>query len=237
MQLLLKSQGILDSEAEAPVVPDRTRRTRMVAEMLWLVRSIATALLRDHHFSISQDDLESFGKCGLLEAADAFDHRPGTRFNTFAYYRIRGAMLDAVRYGAGQCTTTEMKSMRRRRAVREAAADGAANDRGERRQPLERLTIIDHDLAHATAERAHCREEGTDTPEEILERGRIAKRVREAISSLRSRDRHVVELLYYRHHGSFEAVAKQLGVSRPYVFRIHARALEKLRAALADTAS
>ena len=149
MQLVLKSQEALFSDSESRVasaVSDPARRNRMVAEMLWLVRSIAVALLRDHHFSISQEDLESFGKCGLLEAVDSFDHRPGTRFNTFAYYRIRGAMLDAIRYGAGQCTRTEMRSMVRRRSpLRATRTARSASKRADRREPLECLTIVDHE--------------------------------------------------------------------------------------------
>jgi RNA polymerase sigma factor FliA len=240
MQLLLESQEALRSDSEspaAPTLPDPARRDRMVAETLWLVRSIAAALLRDHHFSISQEDLESYGKCGLLEAADSFDYRPGTRFNTFAYYRIRGAMLDAIRYGAGQCTRTEMKSMvRRGRSLRDRVASGAPNMRAERGEPLERLTIIDHELA-ATVQRALWHEEETLTPEQLLEQSRITEHVRDAIAALPARDRRVVELLYYRHDGSFRAVAKHLGTAQSYVFRIHTRALEQLRAALSGLAS
>jgi RNA polymerase sigma factor for flagellar operon FliA len=239
MQLSIGSrQGFLsDSESPvAPALPDPARRNRMVVETLWIVRSIATALLRDHHFSISQEDLESYGKCGLLEAADSFDYRPGTRFNTFAYYRIRGAMLDAIRCGAGRCTRTEMRSMRRRRSLRDRVAVGAPNMRTERGQPLERLTIIDHELAHATAQRARYDEEAL-TPEQLLEHNRITERVRAAIAALPARDRRVVELLYYRRDGSFNAVAKQLRTTQSYVFRIHARALERLRDALAELAS
>ena len=240
MPLLLGSRQALLSDSESPVapaLPDPARRNRMVVETLWIVRSIATALLRDHHFSISQEDLESYGKCGLLEAADAFDYRPGTRFNTFAYYRIRGAMLDAIRYGAGRCTRAEMRSMRHRRSLSDRVAVGAPKMRAERGQPLERLTIIDHELAHATAQRARCDEEEALTPEQLLEHKRLTERVRAAIAALPARDRRVVELLYYRRDGSFNAVAKQLRTAQSYVFRIHARALERLRDALAELAS
>jgi RNA polymerase sigma factor for flagellar operon FliA len=240
MQLLLESRQALVPDSDSPVtraLPDPARRNRMVTETLWLVRSIAAALLRDHHFSISQEDLESYGKCGLLEAADSFDYRTGTRFNTFAYYRIRGAMLDAIRYGAGQCTRTEMRSIRRRRSLRDRVAVGAPHMRAERDQPLERLTIIDHELAHASAQRARCHEGEALTPEQLLEHNRIIERVRAAIAALPVRDRRVVELLYYRREGSFKAVAKYLGTSQSYIFRIHTRVLEQLRDALAELAS
>ena len=103
-------------------------------------------------------------------------------------------MLDAIRYGAGRCTRTEMRSMRRRRSLSDRVAGGAPNMRAERDQPLERLTIIDHELAHAMAQRAHCDEADALTPEQILEHNRITERVRAAIAALPARDRRVVEI-------------------------------------------
>ena len=34
---------------------------------------------------------------GLLEAAERYDRRHGVTFQTFAYYRVRGAMFDGLR--------------------------------------------------------------------------------------------------------------------------------------------
>lgn len=93
-----------------------------------------------------------------------------------------------------------------------------------------RITVIDHQLAQATTERTRCREEEPPTPEQLVEQKRIAEHVRGAIRALPTLDRRVVKLLYYRHHGSFEAVARRLGVARRWIFRIHARALAHLRA-------
>src|ERR1700690_3599521 len=100
MQLSLQSQSSSDA-FPSPAQEDLrlARRNRLICETTWLVRSLARELLMLHAFSISQEDLESCGLRGLVHAADAFDYRPGTRFSTFAYYRIRGVMLDAVRDG------------------------------------------------------------------------------------------------------------------------------------------
>src|SRR5262245_49118284 len=113
MQLSTKPSESLGSESDLAVRSDLAIRNRRVEQSLWLVRSIAGELLRRHRFSMTQEDLESSGAIGLLEAADAFDERVGTRFTTFAYYRIRGAMLDAVRDGGGTATKSELVAMRR----------------------------------------------------------------------------------------------------------------------------
>lgn len=47
--------------------------------------------------SVQLDDLVSCGAIGLLEAYDRFDVGRDVQFSTFAEYRIRGAMYDALR--------------------------------------------------------------------------------------------------------------------------------------------
>lgn len=48
---------------------------------------------------LDAEDLASFGAIGLLEAFDRFDPTRNILFSTFAEYRIRGAMMDALRQG------------------------------------------------------------------------------------------------------------------------------------------
>jgi hypothetical protein len=47
--------------------------------------------------TFSYDDLISQAIIGLIEAIDRFDPSRGVKFNTFAYYRIRGAVMDMLR--------------------------------------------------------------------------------------------------------------------------------------------
>ena len=46
---------------------------------------------------LAMEDLVSYGAIGLLEAIERFDASRNNQFNTFADYRIRGAMHDAIR--------------------------------------------------------------------------------------------------------------------------------------------
>src|SRR5438128_783115 len=72
-------------------------RDRLIEQHLSLVQAIAGKLKRNLGRSIDFEDLVGYGSKGLIEAADRFDARQGTAFTTFAYYRIRGAMLDGLR--------------------------------------------------------------------------------------------------------------------------------------------
>jgi RNA polymerase sigma factor (sigma-70 family) len=61
-----------------------------------LVRSIA-ARLRRRVPQLETEDLVSAGMIGLIEAVDRFDDGRGVSFGTFAYPRIKGAILDEAR--------------------------------------------------------------------------------------------------------------------------------------------
>ncbi len=65
-----------------------------------LVRSIA-ARLRRRVPQLDSEDLVSAGMIGLIEAVDRFDGARGVAFGTFAYPRIKGAILDEARRYAG----------------------------------------------------------------------------------------------------------------------------------------
>ena len=77
---------------EAPVRP-RLDATRY----LEFVRRIATRMARSLPAHVSLDDLIGAGTLGLLDAMDRFDPSKADRFETFAEFRIKGAILDEVR--------------------------------------------------------------------------------------------------------------------------------------------
>src|SRR6187200_2233471 len=62
-----------------------------------LVERVLRRVVRELSLSVDLGDLRGWGHAGLLEAKQRFDASRGVRFSTFAYYRVRGAMLDGVR--------------------------------------------------------------------------------------------------------------------------------------------
>lgn len=76
----------------------RSRRSRdkRVLRHLPLVRTIANRL-RPVVPSAAVEDLVSAGTIGLIEAVDRYDARLGVPFVSFAYSRIRGAIIDELR--------------------------------------------------------------------------------------------------------------------------------------------
>jgi RNA polymerase sigma factor FliA len=72
-------------------------REQLLLQYMPLVRRIASRMLGSLPRNIRLDDLISAGVVGLLSCLESFDPSLGTKFETFAMNRIRGAMVDSLR--------------------------------------------------------------------------------------------------------------------------------------------
>jgi len=70
---------------------------QLLEEYLPMIRYHAGQLIRRVPNSVEMDDLIDAGVLGLLDSAQRFDHSRDIQFNTFAGYRVRGAMIDYIR--------------------------------------------------------------------------------------------------------------------------------------------
>jgi RNA polymerase sigma factor for flagellar operon FliA len=73
------------------------QRQELILAHLPLVRHIIGRLQAKLPRGVDVENLEAAGVLGLVEAANRFDPDHGNRFDTFAYLRIRGAVLDELR--------------------------------------------------------------------------------------------------------------------------------------------
>ncbi len=84
-------------DAYAPLGASESDRDRLILEHIPLLKHIAGRMTLDVPGSIERDDLYGFGMLGLIAAADSWDASRGLKFSTYAYPRIRGAILDEIR--------------------------------------------------------------------------------------------------------------------------------------------
>jgi RNA polymerase sigma factor (sigma-70 family) len=79
-------------------ISSRAARNRLICSAIPMVHAIAHQVLRTQaSMLVTHEELVSCGLLEVVRAADAFDAERGTRFSTFAYRWIRGAMIDAIR--------------------------------------------------------------------------------------------------------------------------------------------
>src|SRR5438876_11670053 len=75
----------------------KAQRDRLILDHLPLVRHAIGRLVGRLPTGVDTENLESAGILGLVEAAHRYDAERGVKFETFAYPRIRGAMVDELR--------------------------------------------------------------------------------------------------------------------------------------------
>jgi RNA polymerase sigma factor for flagellar operon FliA len=72
-------------------------RERIVEEFIPIIKHLAYKVSKGFEERNMIEDLISAGIVGLLEAIEKYDTKRGAKLNTFAYLRIRGAMIDELR--------------------------------------------------------------------------------------------------------------------------------------------
>ena len=220
-------------------------RDQLIQENLGLVQQAARKLKRQITARIDFDDLCGYGSKVLIEAAERFDPRHGVAFTTFAYYRVRGAMLDGLRtmgwysradyarYRAEERANEYLKNHADRAGAARATAGGAAEagveaaltSMGEILSGIATVHITSLEAASAVPD------DTVPAPDAAIDMGRMSVRLREAIQGLPDRERQLMELYYFGEKNLEEAGAV-MNLSKSWACRLHARAVEMLRSAL-----
>jgi len=76
---------------------DDESKNKLVEYYFTFVNKIASTLSRKLNNHVSQPELASHGVDGLYKAIENFDETRENKFETYAYIRIKGAMLDGLR--------------------------------------------------------------------------------------------------------------------------------------------
>ena len=214
------------------------------------VEQLARRVAATMPHSIDIGDLVQDGVIGLIDAAHRFDEARGIKFETFAERRIRGAMIDALRKDAWP------RGVRRQRRELEAAREELRRELGHEPSLADlaakvgsdekRLgrTIVRINAIESTSPLAnndHVDESTLPTalipsepeqPDTAYERQETRDRVCAAIASLPPREQKVIGLYYYG-EATMKQIGAEIGVNESRVSQLHARAIRRLRDALA----
>jgi RNA polymerase sigma factor for flagellar operon FliA len=222
----------------------------LVRKHLGLVEAIARKVKRTLGGAMEVDDLVGYGRKGLVEAAERFDGRAGVAFSTFAYYRVRGAMYDGIRamgwYSRADYARYRAEERANEYLQNQADREGAARAQNpepagaSKRDTTETLAGIAEALSgvatiHITSLEAASRvaDESLPAPDAAVDTRRLSRRVREALTALPDKERQLMELYYFGEKNLEEAGA-QMGLSKSWACRLHARAVDLLRRAMND---
>ena len=226
---------------EAAVQGDEQACEQMLRENSGLIWSIVR---RYYGRGVEPDDLYQLGCLGFIKAVKGFDLTFGTQFSTYAVPKIAGEIRRFLRDDGAVKVS---RSVREQAAMIFAARERLKNALG--REPVlselsEETGLRPEEIAQcelAVAEPESLQREtgdgltlegmlGSESPEESMVE-KIA--LREAIDALPERERMTILLRFFKGLTQ-EQAARLLGVSQVQVSRLERRALERLRASLAD---
>jgi RNA polymerase sigma factor for flagellar operon FliA len=189
------------------------------------------------------DELISYGHEALLGAARTFDADRGVPFRRWAALRIRGAMIDAVRAQSNipRRVYQQLRALQAADQVHEASVeDGAAGPVTDPNAADKKLSADLGSAAMAMA-MAFLTIQGTsaielahdpkETPEDEAARAELLGRIRAAIAERPEAERRLLERHYFD-DVQLETAARELGLSKSWGSRLHARAIEAVQRTL-----
>jgi RNA polymerase sigma factor for flagellar operon FliA len=188
-----------------------------------LVHSVAARVYRSTGGRAEFDELLSLATQGWLEAQRRYQPDRGASFSTFAYYRIQGAIYDGLRRDRDPAAR-----QRARRAARKEHGRAPAGPTPVPAHPRSEAPVDDEYLQLMSSWAVN---ESTGTAERHAGARQLHALVAEAVRALPTRERRLVEKHYFEGASLHEA-ARAIGVSKSWASRIHARAMQRLRAAL-----
>jgi RNA polymerase sigma factor for flagellar operon FliA len=238
--------GILPISTRAQKNLPLNDRNQLVLEQLPQVRFIAQKIHARLPHHIPLEDLVNTGVLGLIEALAKFDPTRNVQLQSYARYRIQGAILDSLREQDWSPRllrqkerqlemTREKLQLRLGRAPSQAElADGLGVTDHQLQLLLRDLQGLEvTSLQEPTYLEGHSLDEKmADTTEEspfvLCQRAEMNGLLEQAMSKLPPRKRQVLDLYYFRGLTMKETGAR-MGVCESRVSQVHSSAVSSLK--------
>lgn len=220
----------------APVPNEKT----LIDEAMPVVRMCARQMKRELGCPQEIDELESFGREGLLSAVRSFDASRGVPFRRWANLRIKGSIYDGIRstgllprrvyqrLKAGEAAAKLEDEFADKDAARTTAATPEEADKvlGERLSDL--ATAMAAGFLTAQSEGLErVASDDDENPEDRAVRLDGVAKLRRAVEALDESERTLL-LGHYFEDKTLEEAGKAMGLSKSWASRLHARAIQTL---------
>ena len=212
------------------------KRNVLIEQYLPYAASIASRVMQTLSSSVDFDDVMCNARLGLLEAARRFDASLNVDFKTFAYYRIKGAIYDGLRKTGWiprslyarikfeQATNEYLQYMAEKTS---ATARLVEDELGEGYDTVNSLASIYVISVDASEEGMEIEDKKNKDIEQSAEFQQVKQYMKEAIESLPDKERKLVKMYYFQNK-TLEEAGEDMGLSKSWTSRLHARALDIL---------
>lgn len=226
---------------------EQTREEEILCYLPLVEKVVKGLKVKSHAFDYG--DLYQFGVIGLMDALDKFDHTKKVPFESYAYTRIRGAIIDEVRKSS-PVTRTGMDKLKNYYRAKEELESELQRPAKES-EIAEKLDLQEKDLSHVyetihqlssvsleqtiytdatggTVLSDFIEDDKVIAFDEQLLREEQREKLKEAVCSLSERDQQILQMIYVEKL-ALKEIAYIFDISIPRVSQIHGKAVSLLR--------
>lgn len=225
---------------------DKNHRDELIMKYAPLVKTIVLRMAsRLPIDEADKEDLFNVGILGLMSALEKYDERRNVQFETYARFRIKGAVLDELRARDWLPRSTRNKDSRLEEALRELERELGRPPEEEEIARFLGISLADyHALLDEVKSVTLLSQE--DLPQEYLENQRAAldleqgdplrnllgqelvAGLKKALDTLPKKERLVLNLYYYEEL-TMKEIGQILELTESRVCQIHAQAILRLK--------
>ena len=229
-------------------------RNSIISKSMPLIRSIIGKISRPDQPLSQREDLESAAITGLLQAMESYDCSRNIQFNTFAYYRIRGSIVDYLRsidqlprkqrknYGEVQKAVEQLSQILGREPSSQEIADELEMDIEDYYKLLSNvqqrnvLSLDSPAYADSVPYYETQVDPNSEVPDNNLEKKERTNAIMKKIGELKERDRLIL-MLYYYEDMTMSEIALLLELTEARISQIVSKLLLQLRQELTKESS
>ncbi len=198
-----------------------------------MISGIAAGMLNKRNLpsGIDMGDLISWGTEGLVKAYRNFKSEKGSKFSTYAFYRIRGEISDKIRQEWQYRNPNKYQDYRKKVQERIAEVMEASLQSGKEVD----MTAIEESVYQMIASSSIACLLSLDSLEEQHIEMIAAEQNTEKtgllwdeVGELLEEEQQVI-IMFYKQDLKQKEIANKLGLSKSKICRIHTKALEKLK--------
>jgi len=229
---------------------DINAKKDLIEKYLLLVDYVTNRMSIGLPKNVSKEDLASHGVMGLIDAIEKFDYLRGLQFETYASWRIRGAIIDGLRQGdwVPRSVREKAKKVDEAYQVLEQRYMRSVTDA----EVCEYLELTEKDFANIVQDislstvfslEEPLREEESETrmsllidqsakkPETTVDDVFLKASLEKGIERLTEKERTVISLFYYEDL-SLSEIAEVMQLSPSRISQLHSKAIQRLRGVL-----
>ncbi|MFC4735630.1 FliA/WhiG family RNA polymerase sigma factor [Bacillus daqingensis] len=203
--------------------------------------------------SVREEELRSHGLIGLYDALEKFDTSRDLKFDTYASFRIRGAIIDGLRQEDWLPRSVREKAKKIDQAAdrleqqlgRAATADEISRETGYETSDITK-TLNDSFISHFLSIDEKAGDDDSDdsfvqtladktakTPDEALAHKGLLQELVQAVGKLNEKEQTVVSL-FYAEELTLTEIGNIMNLSTSRISQIHSKCMKKLQQFLTD---